>query len=112
MKTINEKTKEEIDKIKDFIKEWQGILLAVLVVAVLVFLIGLGIYLNRSKKVEEIEIEGNCHYEAIKKAQEKYNNEISGPSQCLYCNEEENEGTYRKQDYRTYYQECLKENTK
>lgn len=112
MKITNEKINKEIKKTKDFIKEWQGILLVVLIIAAFIFLIGLRVYLNKSGETEKMNTERNCHYEAIKKAQEKYKNEISESPRCLYCGEEEDEESYRKEDYKEYYQECLNENIK
>jgi|GEM_PF-5514537 len=106
---MNEKIDKEIKKIKDFIKEWQGILLVISIVAVLIFLLGLKIYLNRSEKIKEIEVNRNCHYEAIIKAQEKYSEEVLKSSKCYYCNGQESEGKYHKYDYELYYQDCLKE---
>lgn len=112
MKNINEKINEEIKKIKDFAEERKGILLVALLVAVLIFLMGLSVYFNRTGKIEKIETERNCHYEAIEKAQEKYKNEILESSQCFFCDDDEDAETYRKQDYKAYYQECLNENIK
>jgi len=101
---MNRKINEKIKKIKDFIKEWREIILLILFVFALIFLMGFKIYSNQKEKKEEINIKQDCHIQAIEKAQEKYRNEITQPSSCKSCKDT---GYYRKEDYETYYSECL-----
>jgi len=105
---MNGKINEEIKKIKDLAEEWKEILIVIAFIAVIVSLIGLKIYSDRKGEAKDLESSQDCHYQAIEKAQEKYGIEILGSSGCRSCqNKEGGTENYRKEDYESYYRECL-----
>lgn len=103
---MNGKINEEIKKIKNFTQEWKEILIVIIFVTIIVSLMGLKIYSDRRGEAKELEASRDCHYQAIEKAQDKYKTEVLGSSGCRSCQDKEG-GNYRKEDYDSYYRECL-----